>query len=238
MMQRERRKRHGPAVAMRLVWDLPLRATHWMLVVTVAGAWATHYAGTRWFAWHRSLGFATLVLVAFRIVWGFVGTRHARFAAFVRGPRAVLAYAQGRSLGATVGHNPLGALSVLAMLAALLVQAATGLFANDGIASAGPFYGWVAPVTSNRISGLHRANSYLVLGLVALHLLAVAWYARAAGRPLVRAMFTGSKPASEVPGIEAIQDSRTAVALAIVAALAVALALAVRAAPEALIALY
>jgi cytochrome b len=238
MTQHDERTSRGSGAETRLVWDLPLRATHWMLVVTVAGAWATHYAGTRWFAWHRSLGYATLVLVAFRIVWGFVGTRHARFAAFVRGPRAVLAYLHGRPLVAAAGHNPLGALSVLAMLAALLVQAATGLFANDEIANAGPFYGWVAPVTSNRIAGLHQANSFVVLGLVALHLLAVAWYARVAGRPLARAMVTGRKASSEVPAEEAIQDSRTAVALAIVAALAVALAIAVRAAPEAVIALY
>jgi cytochrome b len=221
-----------------LVWDLPLRAAHWLLAITVTGAWATHYAGTRWFAWHRSFGYATLVLVAFRIAWGFAGTRHARFAAFVRGPRAVLEYLRDRPLRATVGHNPLGALSVLAMLAALLLQAATGLFANDEIASAGPFYGWIAPPTSNRITGLHEANSNLVLALVALHLAAVAWYGRVAGRPLTRAMITGRKPAAEVTAEEAIRGSRTLLALAIVAALVAALALAVRAAPEPVIALY
>ena len=86
------------ATASRLVWDLPLRATHWLLALTVAGAWVTHYAGTSWFAWHRALGYATLVLVVFRIVWGFVGTRHARFAVFVRGPGAVLDYLRSRPL--------------------------------------------------------------------------------------------------------------------------------------------
>jgi len=228
----------GPAPGPRLVWDLPLRATHWMLAGTVTGAWATHYAGTRWFSWHRAFGYTTLVLVAFRIVWGFVGTRHARFAVFVRGPRALIAYLYRRPLPATPGHNPLGALSVLAMLAALLLQAATGLFANDEITSAGPFYGWIAPGTSNRITGLHEANSNLLLALFALHVLAIAWYGWVAGRPLLRAMVTGRKPASEVPAGEAVEDSRTLLALAIVAALAVALALAVRAAPEATIALY
>jgi cytochrome b len=228
----------GTAPASRLVWDLPLRATHWALAVTVTGAWATHYAGTRWFAWHRSFGYATLVLVAFRVVWGFVGTRHARFASFVRGPGSVLAYLRSRPLRATPGHNPLGALSVLAMLAVLLVQAATGLFANDEIANAGPFYGWIAPAMSNRISGLHEANSSLLLALLALHVIAIAWYERVAGRSLLRAMITGYKPAAEVPAREAAGDSRTILALAIVTALALALALAVRAAPEAEIALY
>jgi cytochrome b len=238
MTTHEEKTSDGPAQASRLVWDLPLRATHWMLAVTVAGAWATHYAGTRWFSWHRSFGYATLVLVAFRIVWGFVGTRHARFEMFVRGRGALIAYLSRRPLPATPGHNPLGALSVLAMLAALLLQAATGLFANDEITSAGPFYGWIAPGTSNRITGLHEANSNLLLALVALHVLAIAWYGRVAGRPLLRAMITGRKPASEVPAGEAVEDSRTLLALAIIAALAVALALAVRAAPEATIALY
>jgi cytochrome b len=226
----------GPGT--RLVWDLPLRATHWMLAVTVTGAWATHYAGTRWFAWHRSLGYATLVLVAFRIAWGFVGTRHARFASFVRGPGPLLDYLRNWPPRGTTGHNPLGALSVLAMLAALLLQATTGLFANDEIASTGPFYGWIAPVTSNLITGLHEANSCVVLALVALHVAAIAWYGRVAGRPLVRAMITGRKPATEVAAGEAVRDSRTLLALVIVAALAAALVLAVRAAPDATIALY
>ncbi len=227
-----------PATLSRMVWDLPLRAAHWLLVLAVAGAWATHYAGTRWFTWHRWFGYATLVLVLFRIAWGFIGTRHARFASFVRGPGRLVEYLAGRPLRATPGHNPLGALSVLAMLATLLFQAATGLFANDEIASAGPFYGWIAPGTSNRVTGLHEANSNLVLALVVLHLCAIAWYARVAGRSLVRAMVTGKKPAPEVPPAEAVANSRLLLALAVVAALAIALALAVRAAPDATIALY
>ena len=124
------------------------------------------------------------------------------------------------------------------MLASLLLQAVTGLFANDEIVSAGPFYGWIAPGTSDRISSLHQANSSLLLALLALHVLAIAWYERVAGRSLLRAMITGHKPAAEVPAAEAAGDSRTLLALAIVAALAVALALAVSAAPEAEIALY
>lgn len=222
----------------RMVWDFPLRAAHWLLVLTVAGAWATHYAGTRWFTWHRWLGYATLVLVVFRITWGFIGTRHARFSSFVPGPTRLVAFFRGQAPRAAPGHNPLGALSVLAMLAALLFQAATGLFANDEIASAGPFYGWIAPVTSNRITSLHEANSNLVLGLVVLHLCAIAWYARVAGRSLVRAMLTGKKPASEVAPADAIEGSRTLLALVVVATLAIALALAVRAAPDTVIALY
>jgi cytochrome b len=215
-----------------------LRLTHWALVLTVAGAWMTHYAGIEWFGWHRRLGYATLVLVAFRIAWGFVGTRHARFSSFVRGPVALLAFLRASDRQEAPGHNPLGALSVVAMLALLLVQALTGLFANDEIANAGPFYGWVSPETSNRISGLHATNSNLLLGLLALHLAAIAWYVFVVGRPLVRAMLTGRKAARDVKAGDEIQGSRIGLAVVIVAALVAALALAIRAAPEAMIALY
>jgi cytochrome b len=222
--------------ATRLVWDLPVRITHWLVVAGVAGSWATHYAGVEWFAWHRRLGYAVLVLAAFRVAWGFVGTRHARFASFVRGPRTVLEYLRGG--GETTGHNPLGAIGVLGLLALLLSQAVTGLFANDEIMSAGPFYGWIAPGLSNRLTSLHRANSDWLLALIALHVLAVAWYVLARRRALLRAMVTGRKDQGVVPADQAISGSRVPLAVAIVLLLAGALALAVGAAPEATIALY
>lgn len=225
-----------PHAATRLVWDLPVRITHWLLVVCVAGCWATHYAGVEWFEWHRRLGYGALVLVAFRVVWGFVGTRHARFANFLRGPRAIVAYL--RSGRETTGHNPLGALGVVALLGLLGSQAATGLFANDEIMNAGPFYGWIAPESSNRLTSLHRANSDWLLAMIALHVLAVGWYALVRRRALLRAMLTGRKDERLVPVAEAISGSRLPLALVIVAALAGALALGVSAAPEATIALY
>jgi cytochrome b len=222
--------------ATRLVWDLPVRITHWLLVAGVAGCWATHYAGVEWFQWHRRLGYAVLVLVAFRVVWGFVGTRHARFANFLRGPRAVGEYLRGGQ--ETTGHNPLGAFGVVALLGLLASQAATGLFANDEIINAGPFYGWISPALSNRLTSLHRANSDWLLALIALHVLAVGWYVIVRRRPLVRAMVTGRKDERAVPAADAIRSSRLPLALVVVVLLAGALALAVSAAPEATIALY
>lgn len=222
----------------RRVWDLPVRLTHWLLVVCVAGSWLTHEAGIEWFAWHRRFGYVTLVLVLFRTAWGFVGTRHARFATFVAGPRAIAAYLRGGTREQAVGHNPLGALSVVAMLALLLLQAVTGLFANDEIASAGPFYGWVAQETSNRITALHHANFDWLLALIALHVAAVAWHVRVRRAALVRAMVTGRKEAGLVPAREAIDGSRVPLAAAIVLVLIAALALALRAAPEAAIVLF
>lgn len=222
--------------ATRLVWDLPVRATHWALVLAVAGCWATHYAGIEWFAWHRRCGYAVLVLTAFRVLWGFAGTRHAHFTRFVRSPAAILAYLRGG--GPTVGHNPLGALAVVALLLLMLLQAASGLFANDEIMSTGPFYGWIDPGSSNRITRLHRASSDWLLVMLGLHLVAIAYYVGWRRQPLVRAMITGRKPAALVPSGEAIGASRTVLAVVLVAVLAIALALAVRAAPEATIALY
>ena len=221
----------------RLVWDLPLRVTHWALVLAVTCSFATHYAGIEWFAWHRRCGYMVLMLAVFRVIWGIVGTQHAQFANFVRGPGAVLQYVRGHVVR-PVGHNPLGALSVLAMLTLLLLQAGTGLFANDEITSTGPFYGWIAPQLSNRITTLHRNSSDVLLVLVAMHVAAIAWYVRVRREKLVPPMFTGRKPAAEVPDGEAIDRSRSLLAVAIVVVLATALALAVRAAPEATIALY
>ena len=224
--------------ARRRVWDLPLRLAHWAIAVAVTGAFATHYAGTEWFPWHRACGYAVVVLVAFRIVWGFVGTRHARFASFVRGPRAITGFLTGRGPEVHPGHNPLGALSVLALLASLAVQGATGLYANDEIANTGPFYGWISPATSNRLTSVHAWNSNLLIALVALHLVAIAWYGVVRRRPLVRAMLDGRRPAAEVSEGEEIGGSRTMLAIVIVAVLAAALALVVRAAPPAELAIW
>lgn len=220
------------------VWDLPLRLTHWALAIAVTGAFATHYAGTAWFSWHRAFGYAVVVLVAFRIAWGFLGTRHARFASFVRGPGAVVDFLAGRGPAMHAGHSPIGALSVLALLASLAVQGVTGLYANDEIANTGPFYGWISPATSNRLTAVHAWNSNLLMALVVLHLVAVAWYELVRRRRLVRAMLDGRRPAAEVPDGEAIGGSRTLLAVVIVVVLAAALALVVRAAPPAELAIW
>jgi cytochrome b len=220
------------------VWDWPVRLSHWLIVLCVAGSWATHYAGLQWFVWHRRCGYAVLVLVAFRVIWGFVGTYHARFASFVRGPRAIIDYLRGGAGAETIGHNPLGALSVMALLASLLFQASTGLFANDEIASTGPFYGWISHRLSNRLTSWHHVNSELLLVFIGVHLLAIAWYTFVKRQSLVRAMITGRKSARLTSATPSVGRSRSLLALAVVAALAVALMLAIRAAPEASVALF
>jgi cytochrome b len=121
-----------------------------------------------------------VILVSFRIAWGFVGPRHARFASFVSGPRALAAYLRqlpARQPALSAGHSPLGALAVLAMLLLLAVQALTGLFANDTIFNNGPLYGYVSGALSDRLTGLHKANFDWLLVLIGLHLAAIAFYA-------------------------------------------------------------
>jgi len=216
-----------------LVWDWPLRAFHGALVLAIAGSFATHYAGIEWFAWHRRCGYVVLVLVAFRVAWGFVGPRYARFKSFLRGPTAVFDYLRGRQPYPAAGHNPLGGFSVVAFLLLLAVQAGSGLFANDEIANAGPFYGWITQQTSNRLTSFHAINSKVLLGLIVLHLAAVAWYDVVRRRGLVRAFWTGRKA-----GTDGIDSSRGARAVLIVTVLIVALALAIRAAPQATISLF
>jgi cytochrome b len=211
-----------------LVWDWPLRVFHWVLAVAIAISFATHYLGIEWFDWHRRAGYVALVLIAFRVAWGVVGPHYARFTSFMQGPRAILDYVRGARSHPPAGHNPLGGLSVVALLLVVAVQAVTGLFANDEIANAGPFYGWITQETSNRLTSWHELNSNVLLGLIGLHLAAVAWHDLVRRHGLARSMWTGRRAAGE-----GIASSRGLLAVCIVLALIGALALAVRAAPEA-----
>lgn len=176
------------------VWDWPVRIVHWLLVVLVATSWITSEIGGNAMTYHMWSGYAILTLVAFRIVWGFVGSRHARFASFVKGPAEVIAYVRGLSSQRFyLGHNPLGGWSVLAMLASLLVQASTGLFANDEIFTEGPLASRVSAETSIFLTTVHRYNFYVLLGLIALHLAAIAYYLLVRRQNLVGSMITGRK---------------------------------------------
>jgi len=226
----------GDAGDTRLVWDLPLRTFHWLLAACVTGSWATHELGVEWFDWHVRLGYVTLVLLAFRIAWGLVGPRHARFASFVRGPRVTLDYLRALLRGeapASVGHNPLGALSVLLMLALLLLQGVTGLFANDEIFNTGPLYGYVDDAQSDRLTGLHGRNFNWILALVALHVAAVARHQFYQRMDLVGPMWTGRKPREQVPDHEALDGQRLWLAAVLVALAAGALWRVIATAPPA-----
>jgi cytochrome b len=178
------------------VWDLPIRLFHGLLVILVAVSFTTGTIGGNAMQYHEWSGFAILILLVFRITWGFVGSRTARFSDFVKGPAAVWRYANALVRGHSeccLGHNPLGGWSVLAMLLSLLIQAATGLFANDDIITTGPLYLWVSKPASDWLTGVHRLNRYLVIVLAATHVVAVLFYLLVKHENLIKPMITGVK---------------------------------------------
>ena len=171
------------------VWDLPVRAFHWALVAAVAVAFVAAQIGGNAMAWHGRAGLAALGLIVFRIVWGFVGTTYARFASFVRGPATIRAYLRGEWQG--LGHNPLGALSVLALLTLVGSQAATGLFANDDIAYQGFLYPLVGADISDWLTAIHKLFEPALIILVLAHVGAIAYYARVKKHNLLVPMLSG-----------------------------------------------
>ena len=173
------------------LWDLPTRIFHWSLVLLVTASVISAKIGGNMMAWHERSGLAIIGLLTFRLVWGFVGSTYARFAHFVRGPRTIIAFLRGQWHG--VGHNPLGALSVLAMLALLLAQALSGLFANDDIAFNGPLYALVSKAESNALTSWHHRAEYALYALVGLHVATVALYTWWKKESLVPPMVTGTK---------------------------------------------
>ncbi len=203
----------------RLVWDLPLRAFHWLFAASILASWGTAKLGFTWMAWHIRLGYWMMGLLLFRIVWGLIGPRHARFASFLKGPRAVWRYAKGLAgLGEaveTVGHNPLGGLMVIVMLLLVAFQVSTGLFATDDIAYTGPFNPAVSNDLAERLTAFHHWNFNLIWAAIALHVGAIAYYAFVKRQNLVPAMLHGWKPAEAVPEGEAITSSELWKALAV-----------------------
>lgn len=177
------------------VWDLPTRVFHWALVVIIAGAFITQYMGGAAMDWHFRFGYAALALVLFRVLWGLMGPRYARFASFLRSPATIVAYLRGRAgTHSSSGHNPLGGLSVLAMLAVILLQAGSGLFTNDDIASEGPLAHFIDKDLSDQVSWLHaQVASKLIYGLVGLHLVAIVFHRVLKKRDLVTPMITGDQ---------------------------------------------
>ena len=182
---------HGGRV---YVWDLPLRLFHWSLPLLLAVSWIS--VELQAMKVHELSGYAMLTLLLFRLVWGVIGSRTARFAYFVRGVPHTLEYARAlRSKAAVkhIGHNPLGGWMVVLLLTVLLLQALTGLFSHDVSGTAGPLAGWVSYDASDWLTQFHSWNFDVLLGLVGIHLAAIAYYARVRGDNLVKPMLTGYK---------------------------------------------
>ncbi len=182
----------GPAARTR-VWDLPTRLFHWALAVAVIGMLFTGLTGAM--EWHFRIGYLVLALLLFRLLWGFVGGRWSRFGAFVYGPSSLAAYLRGRAHpDHLIGHTPLGALSVFAVLIILALQVATGLMADDEISASGPLARFVSSEIVSRATGWHKAQGkWIVIVLASLHVLAVMFYVLVKRHSLVRPMVTGDK---------------------------------------------
>jgi cytochrome b len=179
-----------PSSVRILVWDLPTRVFHWLLALSFAGAYLTAES-ERWRLVHVTLGYTLGGLLAFRVLWGLVGTRHARFASFVRGPAAVLRYLRSLASGQPehhTGHNPAGALAIVALLVLGAVLVLTGWSTYNDLGGE-----W--------LEELHEGVANVMLAVVGLHVGAVllsSWLHR---ENLVRAMLTGRKQGAPQDGI-------------------------------------
>jgi cytochrome b len=175
------------------LWDLPVRLVHWSFVLLLPALWWTGEEGE--LELHRTIGYVMLALVLFRLVWGVIGSATARFAGFVRGPGAILAYLRGDDGGTPViGHNPVGALSVVVLLGLLTAQVGFGLFAQDvdGIES-GPLTYLVEYDTADWAREWHHLLFNVLLGVIVLHVAAIVWYRVFRRDDLMTPMVTGSK---------------------------------------------
>ncbi len=194
----------------RLVWDLPLRVFHWLLVVSVAGSWATGKIGSSVREYHMWLGYWMLGLLTFRLLWGVLGTRHSRFWSFVPTPASVARYARDVIRGQaprSIAHNPIGSLMIFLMLGMLITQAVSGLFVDDDVFYAGPYAHVVSSSTGKFFEGLHHEIANWIIVLAIIHIAAALYHTYRMKEPIIRAMITGKKDANVIPVDQAIPHS-------------------------------
>jgi cytochrome b len=184
----------SPSIHRVRVWDLPTRIFHWALVAGVIGLLVTGTIGGNAMVWHFRFGYSVLTLLLFRIVWGLVGGRWSRFGAFIYSPQSVINYLKGRGKPEHgVGHSPIGAGSVFAMLGFLLAQVGTGLLSDDEIAFSGPLTRFVSGSVVSLATNYHKnIGRWILLALVLLHIAAIVFYLWRKHN-LVNAMLHGDK---------------------------------------------
>lgn len=177
------------------VWDLPTRLFHWALAACVIGLVITGKIGGATIDWHARIGYAVLALLLFRLVWGLVGGYWSRFASFIYSPGSVINHLKGKAHpDHLIGHNPLGAGSVFAMLLVLLAQVGTGLVSDDEISFTGPLNKLVSSATGLLATSYHKQyGQWLVIGLVVLHVAAILYYLVRKKDNLIRPMLNGDK---------------------------------------------
>src|SRR5690554_6649141 len=172
------------------VWDGPLRLFHWLLALSVVFALFTGWqGGSSWIDWHERAGLVIVGLLSFRIVWLVLGSTYARLSTLLCSLLALPKYLRGE--WRQLGHNPLGVLSVFAMLGMLSWQAVSGLFTNDDIAFTGPLYKLVSSSLSSDLTRLHKLGMWIIIGLIVVHVLAIVLHAVLKKHNLVKSMITG-----------------------------------------------
>ncbi|MDR1888581.1 MAG: cytochrome b/b6 domain-containing protein [Zoogloeaceae bacterium] len=200
------------------LWDLPTRLFHWLLVASVAALFITvKVEMDNGIDWHGKIGLFVVGLLVFRLVWGFIGSTYARFFQFFPTPAKIIAYLKGKWHG--LGHNPLGALSVFALLGLTAAQVGLGLFTNDDISFQGPLYGLVDSDLSTTFTGWHRLLAYGLLAFVGLHVASIAFYKLVKKHNMVIPMLTGK---TEVADNEVDKAAKGGGIVALLIALALA----------------
>ncbi len=195
-----------------LVWDLPLRIFHWSFAASIIGCWVTHELGSDYIDWHMQLGYVAMGLLLFRVLWGFIGTKHARFASFFPTPGKIRHYL-ANSDEKHVGHNPLGSLMVFTMLLLVLVQVSSGLFVDDEIFTTGPYFNALGGEVDSLMNTLHHNAFDFIAVAIVLHVIAVIFYQRVKKHNLVKPMITGKKNSNDMKEVDAIAGSRLLLAI-------------------------
>ncbi|MDI9234498.1 cytochrome b/b6 domain-containing protein [Limnohabitans lacus] len=184
-----------PSTVTVRIWDLPTRVFHWALAICVFLLLITGTMGGNAMTWHFRLGYAVMTLLLFRMVWGIVGGHWSQWRRLPLSPSLIRAYLKGRSdLAHVAGHNPMGSWSVLAMLFILILQVSSGLVSDDEIANAGPLSSRVSGAWVSLATQWHKSpGKWIIVALVALHLLAILWYRWRKGQSLMGPMWHGDK---------------------------------------------
>lgn len=202
-----------------LIWDLPLRIFHWLLVLSIGAAWYTSNQDNNLIEYHLLVGYFSLGLIVFRILWGFLGTTHAKFINFFPSLNKITSYIrsfnQPEPLHYT-GHNPLGSLMVFFMLITLFLQAVSGLFMNDDIYTSGPYYGSINSHVESILVYIHRNGFNVILAAIALHIAAVIFYERVKKQAIISSIITGKKSSTLVNKKDSIPHSKIGSAILLV----------------------
>ena len=205
-----------------LIWDLPLRIFHWLFACTVIASWYTSDQDNDLIDIHMKLGYFALGLLFFRILWGFVGTKHSRFSSFFPTPSRLRLYINDlrtNQVKSSAGHNPLGSLMVFLMIFLISLQAISGLFINDDVFSSGPYYDSVSKEVEKIMFFLHHNVFDFMIAAIGMHLLAIAYYVRVKKQSLIRPMITGKKSEKFVNVSDIIKHSKVLLAVLLVIAI-------------------